>query len=195
MTLSSSTTTTLTNDSHNAIVSTHDEVAGEATLINRGTLSGIGTIGDVNLTLDNYGTIFAIASVNELILDTGTGSSNAIINEAGAKLEAKSGATLEIKSDVNNLDPATSVIQADDGGNVELINDTITGGALKLQSSGAATQLQIEGTVTLSSSTTTTLTNDSHNAIVSTHDEVAGEATLVNYGNISGAGTIGGRPI
>ena len=83
------------------------------------------------------------------------------------------------------------MIQADNGGKVELISDTITGGAIKLQSSGAATLLQIEGTVTLSASTTTTLTDFAQNAIVSTHDEVAGEATLINKGQISGVGTIG----
>ena len=36
-----------------------------------------------------------------------------------------------------------------------------------------------------------TLTDYANNAIVSTHDEVAGAAKLINHGNISGAGTIG----
>ena len=59
-------------------------------------------------------------------------------------------------------------MQADDGGTVELIADTITGGTVALNSAGAATQLQIEGTVTLALGTTVTLTDSSQNAIVST---------------------------
>ena len=122
------------------------------------------------------------------MLNTGA---NAIVNEAGGTLEAKSGATLEIDSDVTNANAATSIIRANNGGTVELVNDTITGGTIALNGAGAATKLEIEGAVTLSATTTTTLTNYSGNAIVSTHDEIAGGATLVNRGTISGAGTIG----
>ena len=60
------------------------------------------------------------------MLNTG---SNAITNEAGATLEAKSGATLEIDSDVSNTG---ATIKADDGGTLELVNDTITGGTIAL---------------------------------------------------------------
>ena len=171
--------------------------AGDATLINYGNISGAGSIGDAGLTLDNHGDIAATASLtNELILDTGTGASNAITNEAGATLEAQTGATLEIRSDVNNVNATSSVIRANNGGNVELVGitaTTITGGTINLDGSTAArATLQIEGTVTLALGTTVTLSNDySGNAIVSTHDEVPGEATLINYGNISGAGSIG----
>ena len=90
-----------------------------------------------------------------------TGASNAITNKGGATLEAQTGATLEIESNVTNSDPTTSVIKADDGGTVELVADTVTGGTINLDGSGAATTLQIEGSVTLSASTTTTLSNDS----------------------------------
>ena len=82
---------------------------------------------------------------------------------------------------------------ADNGGTVELVGDIITGGTIDLNGSTLATTLQIEGTVTLSASTVTTLDNSySGNKIVSTHDEVAGAAKLINHGKISGgAGTIG----
>ena len=85
------------------------------------------------------------------MLNTGT---NAITNEANATLEAKVGGVLEIDSNVTNVDPLTSIIRADDGGTVELVNDTITGGTIALASTGTApaTALQIEGTVTLSAS-------------------------------------------
>ena len=187
VTLSATTTTTLSADAHNAIVAgTGDELPG-ATLVNHGTISGGGTIGDPNLTLDNYGHIVALYST-ELVLDSGT---NAIVNEAGGTLEANSGATLEIDSDVTNVNATTSIIRANNGGTVELVDDTITGGTIVLNGASAATKLEIEGTVTLSATTTTTLTNYSGNAIVSTHDEVPGAATLINYGTIRGAGTIG----
>src|SRR5256884_576115 len=189
VTLSATTTTTLSNSANNFIVSTSDETGGAAsTLINRGNLSGAGTIGDANLTLDNYGDIAALYST-ELVLNT---AANAITNEAGATLEAKSGGILEIDSNVTNLNATTSKIVADDGGTVELVSDTITGGTLQLASSGNATTLQIEGTVTLSATTTTTLSNSANNFIVSTSDETGGAAsTLINRGNLSGAGTIG----
>ena len=192
VTLATGTTLTLTDYANNAIVSTHDEVAGAAKLINRGTISGAGTIGDttggINLTLDNFGDIAAggaIAFANELMLNTGT---NAITNEAGATLEAKSGATLEIDSDVSNTG---ATIKANDGGTLELVSDTVTGGTIALNGATTATTLQIEGTVTLATGTTLTLTDYANNAIVSTHDEVAGAAKLINRGTISGAGTIG----
>src|SRR6202040_2206062 len=143
VTLSATTTTTLSNKAQNAIVSTHDEVAGAATLINRGNISGAGTIGDgtggTNLTLDNFGDIAALYST-ELVLNTGA---NAITNEAGATLEAKSGGGLEIDSNVTNANATTSLIRADDGGTVELVGDTITGGTIELNGAGAATKLQI----------------------------------------------------
>src|SRR5204862_340161 len=184
VTLSNTTTTTLSNYGGNAIVSTHDEIAGAATLINRGNLSGAGTIGDgtggTNLTLDNYGDIAALYST-ELVLNTGT---NAITNEAGATLEAKAGGVLEIASNVTNVNATTSKIVADDGGTVELVADTITGGTLALNGATAATTLQIEGSVTLSNTTTTTLSNFALNAIVSIYDEIAGAATLINRGNL-----------
>ena len=123
------------------------------------TIIGNGSI--THLTLNNYGDI-AAAGANELVLDTGT---NAITNEAGGVLEAKSGATLEIVSNVTNVNATTSIIKADDGGIVELVADTITGGTIALNSAGAATALQIEGTVTLSDTTTTTLSNFAQNTI------------------------------
>ncbi|MEJ2377248.1 MAG: hypothetical protein P8Y71_18190 [Pseudolabrys sp.] len=182
-------TVRLSDDPNNVIVSN----GSTATLVNYGDISGAGTIGDgsgstpTDLTLDNYGDIAALYST-ELVLDTG---SNAITNEAGGTLEAQNGATLEIVSDVTNLNATSSQIVANDGGTVELVGNTITGGTIALDGSAAATELQIEGTVNLSATTTTTLSDSGQNAIVSTHDEITGAATLVNYGDISGAGTIG----
>ena len=74
---------------------------------------------------------------------------------------------MEIDSDVTNVDPLTSIIRADDGGTVELVNDTITGGTIALAGTGTApaTALQIEGTVTLSATTTMTLSDFAQNAI------------------------------
>ena len=191
VTLAAGTTLTLTDYANNAIVSTHDEVAGAAKLINHGTISGAGTIGDRHRRDQSDAGQFrrhrrrAPRFANELMLNTGT---NAITNESGATLEAKSGATLEIDSDVTNTG---ATIKADDGGTLELVNDTITGGTIALNGATAATTLQIEGTVTLAAGTTLTLTDYANNAIVSTHDEVAGAAKLINHGTISGAGTIG----
>ena len=102
-------------------------------------------------------------------------------------LEAQSGGTLEIDSNVTN---SGATIRADNGGTVELVGDTVTGGSIALNGSSAATTLQIEGSVTLTGGTVT-LTNYSGNSIVSTHDEVSGSATLINYDTITGAGTIG----
>ncbi len=84
------------------------------------------------------------------MLSTGT---NAIINEANATLEAKSGATLEIDSNVTNTG---ATIKANDGGTLELVKDTVTGGTIALNGSSLATTLQIEGTVTLATGTTMT---------------------------------------
>ena len=190
VTLSDTTTTTLSNFAQNTIYGTSDEALGVSKLVNKGTISGVGSIGDgtTDLTLDNFGNIAALSSSIELVLNTGT---NAITNEAGGVLEAKSGATLEIKSNVTNVNATTSIIKADDGGIVELVADTITGGTIALNSAGAATALQIEGTVTLSDTTTTTLSNFAQNTIYGTSDEALGVSKLVNKGTISGVGSIG----
>jgi hypothetical protein len=144
---------TLTDNANNAIVSTHDEVAGEATLINHDTISGAGTIGDAGLTLDNYGDIDATGTANELILNTGTGASNAITNEAGATLEAQSGATLEIQSyvtnsgallasgtasliDLKNITVTNSVsgtVEVDTGSTIDFEGSTLSGGTLTVK--------------------------------------------------------------
>ena len=178
-------TVTLTNNGNNSIVSN----GAAATLTNKDSISGAGTIGDGTggfLTLDNFGDI-AATFTTELVLNTGA---IAITNEAGATLEGKSGGILEIDSNVTNVNATTSKIVADDGGTVELVNNTITGGAIALNGATTPTMLQIEGTVTLTGGTVT-LSDYSGNSIVSTHDEVAGAATLINKDTLSGAGTIG----
>ena len=65
-----------------------------------------------------------------LILDTGP----AIVYEAATGiLEASSGSTLEIESNVTN----NGQVLVKDSGTVEFINDTITGGQINVSSSGA----------------------------------------------------------
>ncbi len=183
VTLATGTTMTLTDSGKNTVVSTSDETGGAASkLVNQGNISGAGTIGDANLTLDNFGDIAATGTTNELVLSTGT---NAIINEANATLEAKSGATLEIDSDVTNTG---ATIKANDGGTLELVKDTVTGGTIALNGSSLATTLQIEGTVTLATGTTMTLTDSGKNTVVSTSDETGGAASKLVNRNISGAG-------
>ena len=134
-------TVTLSDYSDNSIVS------DAGTLNNYDMIPGAGTIGDANLTLNNYATIDANDSI-PLILDTGP----AIINEAATGiLEASSGSTLEIESNVTN----NGQVLVKDGGTVELINDTITGGQINVSSTGDATKLEISGTVTLTGGTVT----------------------------------------
>jgi len=83
-------------------------------------------------------------------------------------LEAKSGGTLEIDSNVTNTG---GLIQAGIASTVELQNDTITSGTVALNGTASTldpTQtatLGVEGTVTLSSTTTTTLSNSINNLI------------------------------
>ena len=192
VTLSAGTTTTLSDYAGNAIVSTHDEVAGAATLINYGNISGAGTIGDttgdgINLTLDNFGDIAAAATLYQRA-DAQHRHATPSPTRRAARWRRRAGRRW--RSTATSPTPAPR-IKADDGGTVELVNDTITGGTIALNGATAATTLQIEGTVTLSAGTTMTLTDYANNAIVSTHDEVAGAAKLINHGTISGAGTIG----
>src|SRR5439155_15249685 len=113
-----------------------------------------------------------------LVLNT---AANAITNEAGATLEAKSGGILEIDSNVTNLNATTSKIVADDGGTVELVSDTITGGTLQLASSGNATTLQIEGWASFRRTTTTPGPNSPTIFISTTTERPAGATpTLTN---------------
>ena len=193
VTLNGSGTVTLSDNSKNSIVSDGSDAG---TLNNDDLIQGAGTIGDGSadtlLTLNNYGDIAAVSLTGaELNLNTG---SNTITNEAGATLEAKSGGTLQINSNVTNVNATTSTIVADAGGTVELVKDTVTGGTVMLDGgSNALTQtstLQIEGTVTLTGGTVT-LSDSANNTIVSSHDEVSGAATLINKDTLSGAGTIG----
>src|SRR5260370_8649656 len=77
-------------------------------------------------------------------------------------------------------------VTARDGGTVELFGITVTGGTVNLDSAGATTTLEIEGSVTLTGGTVA-LTNNANNKIVSN----GSAATLTNHDAISGAGTIG----
>ena len=66
VTLDGGGTVTLSDSAQNAIVS--DPAA--ATLNNYDLIQGVGTIGDANLTVDNFGTIDADVNGGTLVLDT-----------------------------------------------------------------------------------------------------------------------------
>ena len=130
---------TLSDDKSNVI----DSFDAAETLTNvDNTISGAGTIGDAHLTLINesLGVIDA-DGVNALILDTG---GNTITN-AGL-LEATNGATLEIKSSVDN--GGGTIAASGAGSVVELFGVTITDGTL--ESSGGGVIETASGTSTLS---------------------------------------------
>src|SRR5260370_22951943 len=78
-------------------------------------------------------------------------------------------------------------VTARDGGTVELFGITVTGGTVNLDSAGATTTLEIEGSVTLTGGTVA-MTDNANNKIVSN----GSAATLTNHDSISGgSGTIG----
>ena len=147
-------TVTLSDNAQNAIVSN----GAAAELINYDSISGAGTIGDGNLTLDNFATIDATDAV-PLILDTGA---NAIINEATTGiLEASWRGTLDIESDVTN----EGQVIAQHGGTVGLVGAVITGGIVTVDGvldstgksaiDGAAITVGIGGTLESTSGTLT----------------------------------------
>ena len=103
------------------------------------------------------------------------------------ELLATTGSTLVLNG-LTVTNTATGTIVAADGGTLELVNDTVTGGTIELNGASAATRLQIDGTVTLDGSGAVQLTNYSGNAIVSDGTDTA---TLINHDTITGAGTIG----
>src|SRR5262249_25232666 len=115
-----------------------------------------------------------VSVTGEVVIDT----PNPLVNSG--TLEVPSGEMLEIDVNVTN---AGVIIQVDDGGALELVSDTVTGGAITLNASTHASTLQIEGTVTLDG-VTLTLSDSANNSIVSTHDEVSGAAMLINKGTI-----------
>src|SRR5262249_28409121 len=192
--LASGTTTTLSNSINNQIIGIADELTGVTpTLNNAGTIQGAGTIGGGGLVVNNSGVIDANDSgeASELVLNT-----LALIGNAGGTLEATGGGTLEIDSSVTNTG---GTILAGTNSTVELQNDTVTGGLISLAGTGASqvasttATLAIEGTVSLASGTTTTLSNSINNQIIGIADELTGVTpTLNNAGTIQGAGTIGG---
>ena len=147
-------TVTLSDNAQNAIVSN----GAAAELINYDSISGAGTIGDGNLTLDNFAAIDA-TDASPLILDTGA---NAIINEATTGiLEASSGGTLDIESNVTN----DGQVIAQHGGTVGLVSAVITGGIVTVDGvldstgksaiDGAAITVGAGGTLELTGGTLT----------------------------------------
>src|SRR4029077_8255064 len=151
VTLSATTTTTLSNSINNVIAAITDEgLVGTPTLINKGSLSGAGSIGGNGLVLNNSGASADIAAIysgeaSELVLAT---AANAILNSGTP--EAKSGGTLEIASDVTKTG---GTIQAVIASTVELEKDTITGCTVALNGTGSTLDgaqtatLGVEGTV------------------------------------------------
>ena len=179
-------TVTLSNDAQNAIISN----SAAAELINYDPISGAGTIGDGNLTLDNFATIDA-TDATPLILATGL---NAIINEATTGiLEASSGGTLDIESDVTN----DGQVLAQDGGTVGLVNATINGGIVTVDGvldstgtsaiDGAAITIGVGGTLELTSGVLTIdpSTIDNSGTLLAT-----GDSTLILDDNVTNDGQV-----
>jgi fibronectin-binding autotransporter adhesin len=159
VTLDGGGTVTLSDDSGNAIKS-----GGAAAIFTNvdNTISGAGTIGDAHLTLHNeqHGVIDA-DGVNALILDTG---GNTIANEG--LLEATNGATLDIRSVVNN-DGGT--IKAD-GGTIDLETSTTNIGVIEAVNGGT---VDIAGGI-LNNTATSTVEADGGTVNI--------DASIENYG-------------
>jgi hypothetical protein len=100
---------------------------GVSTLTLAQTISGAGTIGNSLLTLVNNGTINATGVNNHLIIAANPTTNN-------KTLEASSGATLELRTQVNNK---SAKIEALSGGTVLLNGATISGGTLTTVGTGS----------------------------------------------------------
>jgi hypothetical protein len=169
LTLSGGGKLTLTNNSHNSIIST----GSPATLTNvNNTISGAGTIGDANLTLVNDGTISATGTgANKLIIDTGPQT----IQNNG-KISDTTSAGLTIESNVTNAGSITA-----SGPGALLIDDaTVTGGIISALAAGSHIDL---GAGQLEQANISTVAG-------SMIDTVAGTTGNEIKGNIGNAGSI-----
>jgi hypothetical protein len=164
-TLKGSGTVTMSDSPSNLIVSLN---GGSNQLINQSTIQGAGSIGDVNLTLTNQGTIDANATTNRLVL-TGAAASNT------GTLEASNGGTLEVHNVLNNTG---GTIQALNGSTV-LISGTVAGGTLT--TSGSGTFQAASGTLDGSVNTVT----NAGNFVVANGFDLTLLGTINNTGTLS----------
>src|SRR5262249_10810302 len=99
--------------------------------------------------------------------------------------------TFEIEGPGNSFDGVTvatgTTVTIQDGASLSLANTIHDVGTIALDSSGQATSLEISGDVTVDSGGAITLSDDTHNSIISDGHT----ATLHNHVSISGSGTIG----
>ena len=124
VTLSGNGHVTLIDDSHNAIVSD----GNPASLTNAGnTITGAGTIGDANLTLDNQakGVIEATGSSNALTIDAFT------FNNEG-KLEAAGSGGLVLENTTLTNSKTGALMTLGTGSHIDLDTADISGGSLKI---------------------------------------------------------------
>ncbi|SCB31799.1 T1SS-143 repeat domain-containing protein [Rhizobium multihospitium] len=173
LTLTGGGSVVLSDDAHNVIFGTGDDV----TLTNvDNTISGAGQLGDGHLTLVNEGTIIADGS-HALVIDTGINA----VNNSGT-LEATGAGGLDIHSDVVN----NGVVWAN-GGNVNL-EGNVSGSGTVLVSGHAG--LEIGGSfneaITLGKDTQATITIDHAAAFTGT---IAGldDNDALRFGDISAA--------
>ncbi|MGZ5873049.1 MAG: beta strand repeat-containing protein, partial [Bradyrhizobium sp.] len=180
----------------------------ENVIVNGGTLGGAGTIttaaGNADSTLNGV-TIGSGSKVTAAVgtLDlTGTITNNGEIDAAlGGTLDLENAtinggtlgghgtiATVSGADTLNNVAIAAgTTVKVTDNTALDLKGTIANGGTIALNSSGDTTQLEISGIVLLNGSGQVTLTDNTHNMIVS--DGLA--ATLANSETITGAGTIG----
>ncbi|WFU11876.1 VCBS domain-containing protein (plasmid) [Rhizobium sp. CB3090] len=166
-------TVTLSDDAHNVIFGSGDDV----TLTNvDNTISGAGQLGDGHLTLVNEGTIIADGS-HALVIDTGV---NAVSNTG--TLEATGTGGLDIHSSVVN----DGLLWAN-GGNIN-IEGNVSGSGTALLSGHAS--LEIGGSfgeaITLSTDAQATITIDHAAAFTGTIAGLDGNDAL-RFGDISAA--------
>ncbi|AYG63261.1 beta strand repeat-containing protein [Rhizobium jaguaris] len=173
LTLTGGGTMTFSDDAHNVIVGSGDDV----TLTNvDNTISGAGQLGDGHLTLVNEGTIIADGS-HALVIDTGV---NAVSNTG--TLEATGTGGLDIHSGVVN----DGLLWAN-GGNINL-EGNVSGSGTALLSGHAS--LEIGGSfseaITLSTDAQATITIDHAAAFTGTIAGLDGNDAL-RFGDISAA--------
>ncbi|MGB9117736.1 beta strand repeat-containing protein, partial [Bradyrhizobium sp.] len=179
----------------------------ENATVNGGTLGGTGTIATAAGNTDSTLNGVTIASGSKVAAAVGTLDLTGIVTNKG-EIDATSG-TLDLENATINggtlggAGTIATVSGADTLNNVAIAGGTTVkvtditaldlkgtianGGTIALNSSGDTTQLEISGIVLLNGSGQVTLTDNTHNMIVS--DGLA--ATLTNSDTITGAGTIG----
>jgi fibronectin-binding autotransporter adhesin len=183
----------LTIQANGGVTNTGTIEATEGTLTFNGTTvtNNGGKIVDDGQTMTltestiNGGTVTVTGAGDLQLTNSSTIEGGTLTNSSTGTIEALSFTTDELGGTISN--PAGGVIKADNGATLNLQGGTYTGlGAVQLNSTGNATQLQIVGDVTLSGGSLT-LSNSTSNLIFGTSTV----DTLTNEETISGAGNLG----